>query len=362
MLNAKLSEMSGKLTTLEGKQFGHTDTEINTLIDNKINALDVEEATANGTATAFISSAKQENGKIVVTKANLPEADANTAGIVKLGVTGGAATFDTVSQLSGKVSNIETAIAGGVHFIGTVDTEPTKDTTAVGSRTIIAGDVVIYEGKEYICASVDADGKVAWEELGDVSRVGALETAIDAMDYADAAVASQFVTAVSQANGKIEVTRTQATSADIKHGDTSTVNAELVLQSGNISTLQTKLSDVEGKVGAFVEGKIKEVTDNIATMDFADPTADGNTVSFIDTISQVDGKITATKKTISNATDKVAGIATLGAAGGAAKHEDLTLLSGEVSTVKNTYVKYDSASNQLFVGADTLIFDCGGAE
>lgn len=38
-----------------------------------IDALDVSEPAANGTSTTFIATAKQENGKIVVTKANLPE-------------------------------------------------------------------------------------------------------------------------------------------------------------------------------------------------------------------------------------------------------------------------------------------------
>lgn len=38
-----------------------------------INALDVSEPDASGTSTTFIATAKQENGKIVVTKASLPE-------------------------------------------------------------------------------------------------------------------------------------------------------------------------------------------------------------------------------------------------------------------------------------------------
>lgn len=42
-------------------------------VQDAINALDVNEPTASGTSTTFIATAKQENGKIVVTKANLPE-------------------------------------------------------------------------------------------------------------------------------------------------------------------------------------------------------------------------------------------------------------------------------------------------
>lgn len=72
--------------------------------------------------------------------------------------------------------------------------------------------------------------------------------------------------------------------------------------------------DGSGGVSAAVSG-----TDYLAPMQTtSSPSASGNSVSFIDTISQnAQGKITATKKTIPSASSSTAGITKLGATGGA---------------------------------------------
>lgn len=79
-------------------------------LESKISGLDTD-PTAAETATAFISSIKKDtDGKLIATKANLPEASANTAGIVKLGTVAGAATYEDVNGTDGaltRVANIE---------------------------------------------------------------------------------------------------------------------------------------------------------------------------------------------------------------------------------------------------------------
>jgi len=72
--------------------------------------------------------------------------------------------------------------------------------------------------------------------------------------------------------------------------------------------------DGSGGVSAAVSG-----TDYLAPMQAtSSPSASGNSVSFIDTISQnAQGKITVTKKTIPAASSSVAGITMVGASGGA---------------------------------------------
>ena len=86
---------------------------------------------------------------------------------------------------------------------------------------------------------------------------------------------------------------------------------------GNITTA--------GKIGTTSGYSVYTTTDGLVTagtLATTSPSASGNTVSFIDTVSQDSkGKITATKKTVTSATDSTAGITKIGASGGAATFE-----------------------------------------
>lgn len=233
-LSAKITAMNAAIIANTNKLAGHTDTAINNLIDAKLEGLD---STLSGSGS-YVTDVTQTNGKVSVTKGNLPNASSSDAGIVKLGVTGGAATYDSIFGTDGinskvaantaEIANLKTSVAGGVHFRGTVSAAPSATTTVVGDITIAAGDVVIYSGKEYICTAV-TDGKPAWEELGDVTRLSDLETKVKNLKTtATNTVASthKFVSQVTQSEGQIAVTYTQPTSADVSHGD-STVSAKL---------------------------------------------------------------------------------------------------------------------------------------
>ena len=240
----KLDDMDSKILANTNKLAGHTDAAINTLIDNKINNLDFAApsvpTSGTTTATAFIDSISQTNGKITATKKNLPTASNSVAGITKLYTSLGTSTDGTVTRKivndintqvqtnKADITNLKTTVAGGVHFRGTVTAEPSASTTTVGSFTIAAGDVVIYNGKEYICTAV-TEGAPSWEQLGDVTRIGNLETKVNNLDYSITnAVANthKFASQVTQTDGKIAVTYTQPTSADVSHAG-STVKAAL---------------------------------------------------------------------------------------------------------------------------------------
>ena len=251
-LSAKLSTMDAAITANTNKLAGHTDAAINTLIDNKINALDGGTDSGTSGSGKYVSKVTQTDGKVSTTYTSFPTAGTGTAGITKLGATGGAATYDAVDALTtrvstaeSKITNLQDAVAGGVHFRGTVTAKPTSASVTVNGSTAItavAGDVVIWtaEGIEYIYT-----GSV-WEELGDIDRVGALETAIAAMDVTGTnavATTHKFVSQVTQADGKIAVTYTQPTSADISH-DGSTVSAKLsALDANKVDTTDSRLSD-----------------------------------------------------------------------------------------------------------------------
>jgi len=65
--------------------------------NKKIIAIDltVDDPAASGNATTFVTSVTQSSqGKISVSRSTVPNASSTTAGIVKLGADGGAATYD----------------------------------------------------------------------------------------------------------------------------------------------------------------------------------------------------------------------------------------------------------------------------
>lgn len=401
-LTTKLGAMDAAISANTGKLAGHTDDAINTLIDNKINALDVSEPSASGTSTSFIKTAKQENGKIVVTKASLPTASSSVAGIAKLGANGGAATYASVFGTDGKgginaqvnankadIANLKTAVAGGVHFRGTVAAEPSASTTTVGDVTIAAGDVVIYSGKEYICTAVTSSGP-SWEQLGDVTRIGNLETKISGLDVTetnDVAKTHKFVSQVTQTDGKVSVTYTQPASTDIKHGTDSTVSAAIASANAAIAT-KANAANVYTKTETGTQ-----ITNAINALAFTAPSASGTTTSFIDSVSQTNGKISATKKTITSASTSAAGIVKLSSSTSSTSESlaatpkavkaaydkaveaeaDAASVGTRVGTIEGNYVRFvaDTGSGsttvgKLYVGAtnttEMIIFDCGGAE
>ncbi len=76
-------------------------------------SLATSDPTASGTSTSFISTISQDaKGKITVTKANLPTASSSTAGITKVGASGGAAAFthshaDYLSRQGGTITYLD---------------------------------------------------------------------------------------------------------------------------------------------------------------------------------------------------------------------------------------------------------------
>lgn len=338
-INTTIPALDARVVANEGKLEGITST-VSAAITSAVNALDVSEPSASGTSTTFIATAKQENGKIVVTKKNLPTASTSTAGIVKLGASGGAATHDAVfgsaktsiasrvTAAEGDISNLKTAVAGGVHFIGVTTTDLSTSTnkasasitvkvgtgTETKSYTAASGDVVIYSAQEYIWTGS------LWEPLGDVTRIGAIETAIAGMDYTGGSFGtSKFATKVTQTDGKITAEYAQPTATDIKYGDSSTVNA----------ALQSLSADKADKSNTYTKTETgTQITNAINALDVNEPSASGTSTSFIATAKQTDGKIVVTKKNLPTASTSTAGITKLGATGGAATYDALAEVTG----------------------------------
>lgn len=368
-VEAALTTIGSKIANLESKQNGHTDAEINTLINTKVATLD-SEVTGSG---AIVTDVSQVDGKVFVSKGSLVESNIPELGTSKIVVTPGSGdakiTLDEkLNSIDAEFNSINAALAGGVHFIGTV-TSPTLTDGANSNPVTVdgksyapsAGDVVIQDGKEFIW-----DGSV-WKELGDLSRVGALETKVNNLDVNDAAVANNFVTAVSQTDGKITVHRAQPTAANISHnqslGSTSTTTVAAALEAHNAS-----LTDLNGKVD--VTKVSVAISEAINALDANDPEAKDTSTSFISTIQQENGKITATKANLPEGNTVTKGIVKLGTTGGAATYDRVEAIASNVSTnveprianIEDDYVRF--TDDKLYVGkdgADIIIFDCGTA-
>ena len=95
-LDTNTQSAYGNITT--GGKIGTTaDLAVYTTTGGLVTAgtLKTDAPSASGTATAFITSVSQDSkGKISASKANLPTASTNTAGITTVGASGGAAAYD----------------------------------------------------------------------------------------------------------------------------------------------------------------------------------------------------------------------------------------------------------------------------
>lgn len=247
-------------------------------ISNAIATLDSQTAEDAASATKVVAEVTQADGIVTVQKvavANiLPDVEDTENGFVvavnqtdgKIAVTHKAATevlgfegnYDKTSNPIATRQYVLDSVAdlnGAMHFRGTVDADPTI-TTPTGNYK--AGDVVLFGYDEYVFngtkwlalgnesiyakktdvaddftavrqematqktdlqGEIDSDIAAAKTEL-----TGAINSAIQGLDKDDAAVAGQFVTAVSEADGVITVSRAALKASDIPNIEQSQVN------------------------------------------------------------------------------------------------------------------------------------------
>lgn len=232
--------------------------------DEKVAALDFTDAAVEH---QFITAVNETDGVVSVVRAQPAVADINgldTALAAKQDTVVFNTAYDASSNKAATMTDVTNAVSGltgAMHYVGTSTTDPATGTVTIGDApyTGKVGDVVVYNAKEYVCESV-SDGSATWRLLGDegsyavkgaitdadiasdaaivASKVVGLEqaisdvaglktsvgetpvaeqitTAIGNLDNSDAAVANQFVTAVTQTDGVVAIQRAQAAVADI---------------------------------------------------------------------------------------------------------------------------------------------------
>lgn len=401
--NIELDDISAFLTaeniTVGDKKLNEVLTALDAKVTNTLSALELE---SSGTGSFVTGLSYDDAGKITYTKgditvsnlpANIPAdklasnavttakiadsavTDAKIATVsaskVEVDATSGTMLPAKLSAIEGQIAGINTAIAGGIHFIGhcyspkledDLHTEESQTITVNGkSHTVSAGDVVIQDGKEFIW---DGD---TWRELGDVGRVATLETWRSKLQKADTAMANQFVTEVDiAADGTVTIGRAQPTSANVKHGDSGTVSSVL--------------TDHESKLTGLTNNTVQEsINAKVNALDLSsDPTSGGeagDTENFVTQVRQTDGQVSYSRKTLPVSTTAKKGIVQLAdgttandatkaatAASVKATHGIATNAQGRVANVESNYVRFDN--NKLFVGTTgtlEIIFDCGTA-
>ena len=158
----------------------------------------------------------------------------------------GAATASSVNTLTGRVDQAESdiealqsTIAKGIIFRGEVATAPSGTTYTLkgetSTKTAIVGDMVICGEKEYVYLANNS-----WKELGDLSRVGTLESWRNNLQHSDAEDLPDFVTAVNIASdGTVTISKKQPTTDHIKYGTSSNVTAKLGEIDASITALTT---------------------------------------------------------------------------------------------------------------------------
>ena len=266
-------------------------------VSTAIAALDSQTAEDAASATKVVAEVTQADGIVTVQKvavANiLPDVEDTENGFVvavsqtdgKIAVTHKAATevlgfegnYDKTSNPIATRQYVLDSVAdlnGAMHFRGTVDADPTI-TTPTG--TYKAGDVVLFGYDEYVyngskwiplgnesiyAKKTEVDGEFAkvrgemttqkTELQGEIDSdiaaaktelTGAINKAIQGLDKDDAAVAGQFVTAVSEADGVITVSRAALKASDIPNIEQSQVNGLV----DNLAGKQDKL-EIDGTV------------------------------------------------------------------------------------------------------------------
>lgn len=387
VIKLALDTKADKATTLDG--YGITDAYTKSDIDSKLGGLDVSDTAVAG---KYVSSVKETDGKIIVSRELFPVASATSSGIIsptdfaKLASVPDGKTIASDEDVANAIKELDvtdTAVAG--KYVSRVDeidgkvvvyreSLPTVSQTYDATGTEAASGAAIADAiktldvssvggglNQYISAISEVDGKInaTVSTLSAATQTSAglmsaadkialdtisggggasqeyVDQKIESLDVADVPVVGRYVAAVSETNGKINVSRAAFPSASatqdgllskedfsklavVGTGKTiaTTDNLDAALKSldaaevGGTGKYISAVSETDGIVTATASSVEQTYNDTgvapvsgsaiaaaIATLDVDE---EGDSKSYIQKIKQVDGKITATKQTFYN--------------------------------------------------------------
>ena len=308
---------------------------INTRLKNKIDYLAEWQDSSLTLLNGEIALVRVDTGNTItnpITGQDEPDFDI----LMKVG--DGEKSFGALPWLSAKAADVydwaKEQTAGAVDVVVTTTAETNKTRTlsewiakAMNATITNAGEIAKKANTADVYTKAAADAKIQND----------ITVALDALDHTSSGSGS-FVTNVTQSNGKVTVTKGNIAASNlpdissdkVKVGD-KTLTAELT---GIGQTLANKANaaDVYSKSAADTA-----VGNAITTaLDALDHTSSGSG-SFVTNVTQSNGKVTVTKGSLPSANTTTAGVATLGAAGGAATYNSIFGEGGlQESVAKNT--------------------------
>lgn len=222
------------------------------------------------------------------------------------------------------VANAVADLNGAMHFVGKLDAVPSENSAYSAGDVILVGyDEYVFDGTNWLALgneSIYQTKELATEQHNAITKqvtdlgtrhdqelaaltkkhndeLSALDSKYDgklkALDYTDSAVTGQFVTAVSETDGVIAVTRAALKASDIPE-----------LAQSKITGLEKALSDLNTAVGEAESGALtdaKAYTDaqlkaKIEALDAAMVTAGQGEI--IDSVVEADGVVAVTKRAL----------------------------------------------------------------
>ena len=302
----------------------------------------VSDPTASGTALAFIDSISQDaDGVITPTKKTVANASASTSGV---GGSAGLMTATDKEKLDALPTNAELEAAlADKKDVQTAVVDPSASGTSITFIDSISQDAqgVITPTKKTVAnASASTSG---------VGGSAGLMTAADKEKL-------DGIEAGAEANVQADWAQT-TTSADdyIKNKPTALSDfSDDITEQTYIPTGEGSANPISGAGVASAMSSYKPKQDAVV-----DPTASGNAISFIDSISQNDvGVITPTKKTIPNAVASSSG--TGGSAGlmtGADKEKLDGIEAGAEANVQADWSVTNTSSDAYIANKPTALSD-----
>lgn len=342
---------------------------------------------AGDIASSAVTAAKIADKNVTTAKiADTAVTDAKIASGVsaaKINVATNETLAARLTSINEALNTINSTLSGRTRFVGEATAKPTGLTVTIKaspsniSHTAVAGDIVFFGEAEYLCTAATSSS-ATWKELGDLTRVGTLETLVGSV-HASARTTNKYVTHISKSqDGKLQVQTAQpvATEVLMTAGGSDTVSSVVTAHSDLLTGLSTPSDN------KTVQGAINKKVNELAA---TTPSASGNAAAFVDSVALSNGTFTITKKNIRSASTSQTGIvqlddsttstSTTKAATGRAAAAAYSLAStanSNATAIKASYMKCEktgantsaNAGSLLAVEGETtytIIFDCGGA-
>lgn len=329
-----------------------------------------------------VTTAKINNS--AVTDAKIASISASKVEVTpKQGETAAVYLPAKLQDLAQGISDLQGAISGGTHFRGELAAAPTnvrkvlKKGSSTDYLTAEPGDIVLYGEKEYICTAVDTGkastdtGSATWKELGDLTRVGNVETLLSSITASSTATTNQFVTNIKRVtnNNKttISVETARPTVADVLYKTEGTTKTSLETKLGELDSAIAGKMDIHThnySSNTHTHGNISNT--GTLTASITD-TAKAKNILLTDSNNKITSMEPATVRSLIGAGTSSLTLGTTAdtAAKGDHGHEDL-------ANIKANYVRFNEGTNKtdnegtleaVYNGtAYTIIFDCGGAD